>query len=144
MESREHHQLVKILYNYVSSIASIESSLIESDIYEINGNVTHMAEGFVPDLYYNHNNITIIGEAKTEIDLEKEHSINQYKSYINHLDNKIKEGNKCILVMSVPWGTSVSAFKLLKRLINNNIILVVINELGEYKVYEKNNFEKRT
>ena len=90
MESRTHHSLVTMLYEYISDFSEVEQSLIESDIYEVGGSVTRMAEGFVPDLYYNHNKLTIIGEAKTEEDLERSHSIEQYKSYIKHLKNSIE------------------------------------------------------
>ena len=143
MESKAHHTLVKYIYRFVSSMNEIEKSLIESDIFEINGNVTRMNEGFVPDLYYNYNNYCIIGEAKTEGDLDREHSINQYKSYISHLEKKCSNGCKCLIVIAVPWSASITAYKIIKRIIGNKygIRLVVINELGVYKEYEKNSIE---
>ena len=42
-----------------------------------------MQEGYVPDLYYKYNDLIIIGEAKTENDLERVHSINQFESLYN-------------------------------------------------------------
>ena len=140
MESKAHHTLVKYIFKYVSNISDVETGLIESDIYEINGNVTRMKEGFVPDLYYNFNDFCIIGEAKTEDDLDREHSINQYKSYISHLEKKYSNGNKCLIVVAVPWGASITAYKIVKRIIGDKIgiKLVIINELGVYREYEKN------
>ena len=143
MESKAHHTLVKYIYKYVSNLSDVEFGLIESDIYEINGNVTRMNEGFVPDLYYNFNDLCIIGEAKTEDDLDREHSINQYKSYISHLEKKYSNGSKCLIVVAVPWSASITAYKILKRIIGdkNGIRLVIINELGVYREYEKNSVE---
>ena len=84
MESIVHHNLVKKIYEYVSNQSVIKKSIIESDIFEVEGNVTRMQEGYVPDLYYKYNDLIIIGEAKTENDLERVHSIDQFESYINH------------------------------------------------------------
>ena len=144
MESKAHHTLVKYIYNYVSNISNIKKELIESDIFEVNGNVTRMTEGFVPDVYYNYGNMCIIGEAKTEEDLEREHSINQYKSYIAHVEKKICNGSKAIIIVAVPWAASITAYKIFKKVIGNNlgIKLIVLNELGVYKEYEKNSIEQ--
>lgn len=112
--------------------------MVESDIYEIKGNVTRMPEGYVPDVYYNYKNIIIIGEAKSEKDLETSHSIEQYKSYIKYLNLHASNGKKCILIIATPWQASISAYKILKTLINKKIKLIIVNEVGVYKEYEKN------
>lgn len=83
MESNKHHSLVKKMYDYVVEELDVEKRLVETDIFEVNGTVPRMSEGFVPDLYYNYNNQIIIGEAKTEQDMEREHSLQQYNSYSN-------------------------------------------------------------
>ncbi len=138
MESKIHHNLVKKIYNYVCSFQCIENALVESDIYEIKGNVTRMPEGYVADVYYNYKNIIIIGEAKSEKDLETSHSIEQYKSYIKYLNLHASNGKKCILIIATPWQASISAYKILKTLINKKIKLIIVNEVGVYKEYEKN------
>lgn len=139
MESIVHHNLVKKIYEYVSNQSVIKKSIIESDIFEVEGNVTRMQEGYVPDLYYKYNDLIIIGEAKTENDLERVHSIDQFESYINHLENYSKRGYKSILIVSVPWQASISAYRIIKRIIKEkNIKLIIMNELGVYKEYEKN------
>lgn len=130
--------MVKKIYNYVCSFQCIENTLVESDIYEIKGNVTRMPEGYVPDVYYNYKNIIIIGEAKSEKDLETSHSIEQYKSYIKYLNLHASNGKKCILIIATPWQASISAYKILKTLINKKIKLIIVNEVGVYKEYEKN------
>ena len=102
MESNKHHTLVKKIYEYVKGINFVEEKLIESDIFEVSGNVTRMPEGVIPDLFYKHDNLLIIGEAKTDEDLEREHSLYQYQVYFNYLRNKSRKGMECIFVMAVP------------------------------------------
>lgn len=142
MESNKHHTLVKKIYEYVSSLEKIENKLIQSDIYEISGNVTRTPEGYVPDLYYSFKDKFIIGEAKTDEDLEREHSLLQYKSYFDLIKEKNKRGFNCIFVIAVPWQTAKAAIRICNRLSENiRVKIVVINELGVYKEYEKNNFK---
>lgn len=144
MESYTHNKLVKKIYNYIQTYKKVKKDLIECDIFEVKGKVTRMLEGFIPDVYYDYNNLTIIGEAKSENDLERIHSIKQYKSYIHHLQKKIDNGNEGILIIAVPWQASVSAYRIIKRLIINNskIKIIVMNEVGVYKEYEKGKFNK--
>ena len=145
MESNVHHNLVKKTNEFVSNQLNIKKSVIECDIFEISGNVSRMEEGYVPDLYYNYNELIIIGEAKTENDLERTHSLQQFESYIKHLDKYYKMRYKAVLIVAVPWQASISAYRILKRMIfDKNIKLIIINELGVYKEYEKDNFTKRT
>ncbi|MBQ3475611.1 MAG: hypothetical protein IJH20_05520 [Bacilli bacterium] len=139
MESDKHHSLVKKIYNYVRKLYFVEDGLIESDIYEIHGNVTRMPEGFIPDLFYMHNNLLIIGEAKTNDDIEKEHSFRQYNSYFKYISNKSKKGINCIFIIAVPWECTKTALRIFKKYSENiRVKLVIINELGVYKEYEKN------
>ncbi len=139
MESKTHHNLVKIIYNYVSNYPKVKKELIQSDIFEISGNVIRMHEGYIPDVYYNFNNLIIIGEAKTEKDLETWHSTKQIESYINHLKRYESSEYNTILIIAVPWQASITAYRILKRMISSdNITAIVINELGVYKKNEKN------
>lgn len=96
MESKKHHNLVKMILNYSGKISGVESKLIQSDIFEINGNVTKMKEGYIPDIYYNFNNIVIIGEAKTSKDIDCQHSMLQFDSYIKFLRKIILKILNCI------------------------------------------------
>lgn len=139
MESKKHHSLVKIIYDYVIKNKKAEKSLIQSDIFEIDGNVTRMPEGFVPDLYYKYGNMIIIGEAKTDSDLDREHSILQFKSYINYMKNYNSTGYNCVFIIAVPWEASIAASRIIKRIIGDeDIDLIVLNESGVFRKYEKN------
>ena len=140
MESNKHHSLVKKIYEYVSSLDFIESRLIQSDIFEVSGIVTRMPEGFVPDLFYCYKDYLIIGEAKTDEDFEKEHSLLQYHSYFDFIRKKSKLGFNCIFVMAVPWETTKAAIRICNKYSKgDNVMIVIINELGVFKAYEKNN-----
>ena len=142
MESKKHHNLVRIMYDYVIKSEKVEKSLVQSDIFEIVGNVTRMPEGYVPDLYYKYNNRIIIGEAKTDSDLDREHSILQFKSYINHLKNYINTGCNCLFIIAVPWEASIAAARIIKKIIGDeDINLIVLNESGVFRKYEKNNIK---
>lgn len=139
MESNKHHSLVKIIYDYVIKNEKAEKSLIQSDIFEIGGNVTRMPEGFVPDFYYNYDNIIILGEAKTDQDLDREHSILQFNSYINYIRKYISLGYKCKFIIAVPWQASIAAARIMRKIIGDEAIeLIVLNESGVFRKYEKN------
>lgn len=129
MESKTHHDLVLKIDDYVKNIEFVVCNFIACDIFEYNNTPRKMPEGYFPDLFYEYKNNLIIGEAKTELDFDREHSINQYKSYLNYCDNY--SGNS-IFILAVPWNIFVSAKRLLKRLNNGNskIIILIINDAG--------------
>ena len=142
MESKKHHSLVKIIYDYVIENEKVEESLVQLDIFEISGNVTRMPEGFVPDLYYKYDNKIILGEAKTDSDLDREHSILQFNSYINYLKKYSNLDYDCIFIIAVPWEASIAASRIIKRIINEEKInLIVLNESGVFRKDEKNNIK---
>lgn len=143
MESNKHHALVKKIISYITNDGHIEKSLIESDIFEVQGKVTRMPEGFIPDVFYSYNNKVIIGEAKTDSDLERQHSFNQYESYLKYL-NRYGDEYECVFILAVPWDASKTAFRIIKSRLENesNIKIVILNEAGVFKKYEKNNNSK--
>lgn len=139
MESLKHHNLVKKMYEYIVNGENIVVSLIESDIFEVDGKVTRMPEGFIPDLYYKYNGLLIIGEAKTDKDFEREHSLQQYISYLKYL-KKYSNECRCIFIIAVSWETTKTAFRIISKLAieNDRIEIIFMNEMGVYKKYEKN------
>ena len=132
------------MYDYVIDELDVEKSLIETDIFEVSGNVTRMPEGFVPDLYYKYNGKLIIGEAKTEPDIEREHSLQQYQSYSKYLKKHSEEGYGCVFIIAVPWDATITASRIIKKMFgypNCDVKIIVFNEMGVYKKYEKNKVE---
>lgn len=139
MESKKHHSLVKKIYDYVIANEKAEKSLIQSDVFEISGNVTRMPEGFVPDLYYKYENRIIIGEAKTDYDLDREHSILQFESYVKYMKKYVNSGYNCKFIIAVPWEASIAAGRIIRKIIGEESIdLIVLNESGVFRKYEKN------
>lgn len=141
MESIYHHNLVKDICDYLNSLPNVKKELICADIFENSLQVPRMSEGYIADVYYNYNGVFIIGEAKTSNDLERFHSLKQIESFANCLKTYDKNGYKCTLILATPWSASVSAYKIAKRAVKgSNVNIIIINESGVYKQYEKNNY----
>lgn len=70
--------------------------------------------GFVPDVYAVDAppSILIIGEAKTQCDLDTDHSQRQLIAFLKHL--ALQPNGQ--LVLAVPWTASATARNLLRRL----------------------------
>ena len=91
-------------------------------------------ENFVPDLYYCHDGLLIIGEAKTAKDVDREHSISQYESYY---DEAVRFNGKAILLFAIPWFTKGTVKNIIRRLNNEkkgNIEARFITEIGEVDI----------
>ena len=85
---------------------------------------------YIPDIYYNFNNLLIIGEAKTLNDFERLHSREQFESYLTMCEMHL---GKSVVVVSVPWQIVSTAKNYFKRLIrekNYTTEVIIINELG--------------
>ena len=80
-------------------------------------------EGYRPDVFFEYNGVMFIGEAKTSDDILREHSINQYYSYLK----------KCSLNQG--HATFVLAVPLEDRARANNILGKIKKEIpGDYEV----------
>jgi len=92
-------------------------------------------DGYRPDLYYNHNGLLIIGEAKTDPDFDKRHSIEQYNSYYSecklHGENSVIVVS-CSLIISPGFANLMRYIKLLK---GYKAKVIVVNQLGKYKEF---------
>ena len=137
-ESSTHQQLVRIAYEKIASLVPPGNAIfIEADTPETT-RPTRVLDGFIPDVYYSFDKITIIGEAKTEKDFDRQHSIEQYKSYLNTLEISSNEGHRAILLISVPWLIShhaVNMFKAMKKRLGIEVAIIVITDNHkEYKI----------
>lgn len=72
-----------------------------------------MGDGYRPDFIYEWGNVLIIGEAKTPFDIERPHSISQYRSYLKYCERF--EG-QATFILSTNWDYEATARGLLKRL----------------------------
>ena len=115
-ESRTHIKLVEELRNYVANTYFMgERGAVLCDLPEsILGEKPPLIGNFRPDVYATDSMTEriIIGEAKTEFDLERDHSKKQLAAFIKECSTY----RKGILVVAVPWDLVVTARQLLKRL----------------------------
>ena len=130
MESQTHIDLVKTAYEYIKCLVPVVNHcLIETDSSG-NCSTTHIIGNFVPDVYYQADNLLIIGEAKTSFDFERKHSKEQYEAYFLHCKSF---PGQAILVISIPWQLIASAknFFRRKRLQKHfSFEIVILDELG--------------
>lgn len=131
-ESQVHLSLVRFLSLWVSkNLLNNDSGSIYVDLPETNayGKPPQIIDQFRPDLFAKMDECLIIGEAKTELDLESRHSKSQFESYIKTCE--LHEG-KSYLVISVPCFVEASAKNLLnqicKRLKANKTEIIVISQ----------------
>ena len=130
MESQEHIDLVEVIIKYIKSI--IPNNSENMIIKDSSGNIgdIRVVGNYAPDAYYRYNDFLIIGEAKTEKDFSRLHSILQYKAYVEECE--LFEG-RSVLVIAIPWELTITAknyFARLKRQNNLSLEIVIINELG--------------
>jgi len=93
-------------------------------------------EAFKPDLYLHHNDWHLIGEAKTDSDCMRKHSIQQYETYFKELDSFGKSNSLLILSCSISVSSSMSnLLQRMKRQHSYHCSVYIINELGTYKKF---------
>lgn len=89
-----------------------------------------VTDGYHPDVYYRHNGVLIIGEAKTVEDVERRHSKLQYDAYFRECEHF--NGAKYIIVSSA-WSIAMSfksILKNIKRINNYSTHIIVVSEDG--------------
>lgn len=102
-ESNKHSALVEIIIRYIrrehAHIAAL--GIIDDLSSPLHAEKPNRIDGFVPDVYAFDAPLTtiIIGEAKTEADLETEHSKKQISAFLTFLGHQ-KTG---IFILAVPW-----------------------------------------
>lgn len=100
-ESQKHLILVRALADYISKkYLKGEAKLLQIDSAGQQAKPPAVGS-FIPDayFYYSVDDFLIIGEAKTDIDLEAQHSYQQIETFIQHC----AAHRKGILVLAVPW-----------------------------------------
>ena len=89
-----------------------------------------LTNNYHPDIYYNHNNTLIIGEAKTINDIDNIHSRSQYISYLQECQ---KFQGKSYLIVCSSWTVSMmfkNLLKYIKRMNNFTTTVIVLSEVG--------------
>lgn len=116
-ESKKHMDLVRRLKEYIEKLPNIENGLIQSDLPETSEKPILTTEGFRPDIYYEYLDTMVIGEAKTTFDFERQHSLEQYESYLRRCS---LYWGKATFILAVPWMEYTSAKNLIRRIKKRN------------------------
>ena len=127
-ESSKHIKLIKVIKQFVEENENIEKAFLRCDLideYKTEG----LINGYRPDLFYKYKEKIIIGEAKTKNDIDRKHSIEQYKSYLEYCS---LNGENTKFIISVPWTETIYAKRILKNLksqFNYNTKILVLNDV---------------
>lgn len=110
-ESLTHMKYVEHMVIYAQQIPNhFSSSMMHADLPQYNQQTPQVIDGYYPDLFYYDLESVIIGEAKTERDIDNPHTLAQLNSYIKEV--RTYTGNKHIILC-----TSVSSYAQLHNLI---------------------------
>lgn len=113
-ESLQHQILVQMIIDEIISMIGEENScLIEADVSCNRPLPQFTIEGFRPDVLYQYCDMLILGEAKTSKDVEREHSLMQYESYIRKCSLFI---GKAILLIAVPWEDYATVYNITQKI----------------------------
>ena len=128
-ESAKHVDLINLMKDIICSKENIDAALMLSDDPSDRKNGPPTINGFKPDIYYDFNQLLIIGEAKTKDDLLNDHTKKQLEAYIKLCANY---NGKSRLYLAVPWMESVLANNLIKKISKNigvSVTYFVVDEL---------------
>lgn len=113
-ESKEHAALVDLIKLYVSGKYShLDPCLFSMDNGDSANVPLQVGDGHRPDFMYEWDGVLVIGEAKTPFDLERRHSISQYRSYLRCCEQF--EG-EAYFILSTCWEYEATAKNLLKKI----------------------------
>ena len=130
-ESDKHIMLVKILHESILSFIPLNQSSILQIDSPSTSKPSSVFNGFVPDAYFDFDNITIIGEAKTDSDFQRKHSLAQYEAYMDTLDNEHSYGKEVYLYIAVSWqicNHAYNFFKSLKKKKGSKCKIVIVSD----------------
>lgn len=130
-ESNQHKKLVELIIEELTNIVGTEyCCFIESDMSDNRPLPLLTPEGYRPDVMYHFGDMLIIGEAKTSNDVDREHSLKQYESYIRRCS---LFSGKAMFILAVPWleyATANNITKRIKKKYPGDYIVRIIKGIG--------------
>ena len=93
-------------------------------------NPPHVVNNFRPDVFYKHSGLFIIGEAKTDDDFCRPHSVDQYRSYLQECE---PQKEHALIILSGSWRITASFCNLIRNIKkegNYNTKVIILNEMG--------------
>ena len=111
MESLTHMSFVKKIADYVSTIPEdFTRNLLCVELPGEYNRCPQIIGGSIPDVFYNDSNYIILGEAKTDNDIDQEHTQRQLTDYIN--EARTYDADRNIVLC-----TSIMGFSRMKNII---------------------------
>lgn len=111
MESLTHMAFVKKIADYVSTIpGDFTRNLLCVELPGEYNRCPQIIGGSIPDVFYNDSNYIILGEAKTDNDIDQEHTQRQLNDYIN--EARTYDADRIIILC-----TSIMGFSRMKNII---------------------------
>jgi hypothetical protein len=100
-ETNLHKSYIRNLVEWVQYHKRAKNMYIYAEGFGLSGNNPQKIYDSIPDLFAitEDKTFVVIGEAKTESDIEREHTYKQIQNYLKYI-NQIGDG---ILVLAVPW-----------------------------------------
>lgn len=90
MESQAHKEYVQNAIDYIFRHFGVDNSQIAADLGDASVLPPISVDGFRADIYVNTADLIIIGEAKTDKDIDNNHTLAQFASYVK----EVKSFNK--------------------------------------------------
>ena len=111
MESLTHMAFVKKIADYVTTIPEdFTRNLLCVELPGEYDRCPQIIGGSIPDVFYNDSNYIILGEAKTDNDIDQEHTQRQLNDYIN--EARTYDADRNIVLC-----TSILGFSRMKNII---------------------------
>jgi predicted transcriptional regulator len=112
MESEAHKQFVRNAVEYIKRTFGVEENQMSIDLGEPGKTPPTVIDGFRADIYVHTPKYIIIGEAKTDNDIVKKHTLAQLAAYIKEVKTFEQERH---IVMSSSW----SSYATMRNFIRN-------------------------
>ena len=133
MESLTHMTFVKKIADYVSTIPEdFTRNLLCVELPGEYDRCPQIIGGSIPDVFYNDSNYIILGEAKTDNDIDQEHTQRQLNDYINEVRTYDADRN-------IVLCTSIMGFSRMKNII---VIKKMKEQLDDIKFHVIDCFNK--
>lgn len=111
-ESLAHIIYVRKIISYLPKvIPSLQEGMIQADLADFSKRTPQVIGGYFPDVYYRTPSFFLIGEAKTDNDIDNHHTDKQINSYIEEL----RSGSQ--LERHIVLSSSVYSFAMLKNMV---------------------------
>jgi|TARA_B100000959_G_C14969109_1_gene618964 hypothetical protein len=114
-ESSAHIYLVDVMSKYIANKyfeSDMGRLLIDSPQNSKNAK-PFKVNGYKPDIYAKkEDTMVILGEAKTDYDLDRKHSIEQFNAFLKYCSGF----DDSIFVLAVPWYLSIHGKKILQNI----------------------------